>query len=70
MKAAVCNTFNGAICSQCMIGNQHICDRHFQAGFANRGSFSQYVQMKNTDSILSIPFREVFNISLMFAWYI
>jgi D-arabinose 1-dehydrogenase-like Zn-dependent alcohol dehydrogenase len=35
-----------------MIGNQHICDMHFQPGFTDWGSFAQYVhqEMLNMDA--------------------
>lgn len=36
-------------CPQCMKGNQHICDNHFQPGFTDWGSFAQYVRIKNAD---------------------
>ncbi len=43
-------------CSQCMRGNQHICDRHFQPGFTDWGSFAQYVQIKNADfNLVRLP---------------
>jgi alcohol dehydrogenase len=43
-------------CSQCMTGNQHICDRHFQPGFTDWGSFAQYVQIKNADfNLVRLP---------------
>jgi alcohol dehydrogenase len=43
-------------CPQCMKGNQHICDRHFQPGFTHWGSFAQYVQIKNADfNLVRLP---------------
>ena len=43
-------------CPQCMIGNQHICDRHFQPGFTDWGSFAQYVKIKNADfNLVKLP---------------
>ena len=43
-------------CPQCMIGNQHICDMHFQPGFTDWGSFAQYVQIKNADfNLIKLP---------------
>jgi len=43
-------------CSQCAVGNQHICDSHFQPGFTDWGSFAQYVRIKNADfNLVSLP---------------
>lgn len=43
-------------CPQCMKGNQHICDQHFQPGFTHWGSFAQYVQIKNADfNLVKLP---------------
>lgn len=43
-------------CSQCLKGNQHICDRHFQPGFTDWGSFAQYVLIKNADfNLVRLP---------------
>jgi len=43
-------------CPQCMKGNQHICDSHFQPGFTDWGSFAQYVQIKNADfNLVRLP---------------
>jgi alcohol dehydrogenase len=43
-------------CPQCMKGNQHICDKHFQPGFTDWGSFAQYVQIKNADfNLIKLP---------------
>jgi len=43
-------------CPQCMKGNQHICDRHFQPGFTDWGSFAQYVRIKNADfNLVKLP---------------
>jgi len=43
-------------CPQCMKGNQHICDNHFQPGFTNWGSFAQYVTIKNADfNLVKLP---------------
>ena len=36
-------------CPQCLKGNQHICDQHFQPGFTDWGSFAQYVHIKHAD---------------------
>ena len=45
-----------AICPQCMKGNQHICDNHFQPGFTDWGSFAQYVHIKNADfNLIKLP---------------
>ena len=43
-------------CPQCKQGNQHICDKHFQPGFTDWGSFAQYVQIKNADfNLIKLP---------------
>ena len=43
-------------CPQCMKGNQHICDNHFQPGFTDWGSFAQYVRIKNADfNLVRLP---------------
>ena len=43
-------------CPQCMKGNQHICDKHFQPGFTHWGSFAQYVKIKNADfNLIKLP---------------
>ena len=43
-------------CPQCMKGNQHICDQHFQPGFTHWGSFAKYVQIKNADfNLVRLP---------------
>ena len=43
-------------CPQCMKGNQHICDQHFQPGFTDWGSFAQYVRIKNADfNLIRLP---------------
>jgi len=43
-------------CPQCLQGNQHICDNHFQPGFTNWGSFAQYVRIKNADfNLIKLP---------------
>jgi alcohol dehydrogenase len=43
-------------CSQCITGNQHICDNHFQPGFTDWGSFAQYVKIKNADfNLVRLP---------------
>ena len=43
-------------CPQCTKGNQHICDKHFQPGFTDWGSFAQYVQIKNADfNLIKLP---------------
>ena len=43
-------------CPQCMKGNQHICDKHFQPGFTDWGSFAQYVRIKNADfNLVKLP---------------
>lgn len=43
-------------CPQCLKGNQHICDQHFQPGFTHWGSFAQYVQIKNADfNLVKLP---------------
>lgn len=43
-------------CSQCIQGNQHICDHHFQPGFTDWGSFAQYVRIKNADfNLVRLP---------------
>ncbi len=43
-------------CPQCIKGNQHICDQHFQPGFTHWGSFAQYVQIKNADfNLVKLP---------------
>lgn len=45
-----------ATCSQCVKGNQHICDHHFQPGFTDWGSFAQYVRIKNADfNLVRLP---------------
>jgi len=43
-------------CPQCLKGNQHICDNHFQPGFTDWGSFAQYVRIKNADfNLIKLP---------------
>lgn len=43
-------------CPQCLEGNQHICDNHFQPGFTDWGSFAQYVRIKNADfNLVRLP---------------
>ena len=43
-------------CPQCLKGNQHICDDHFQPGFTDWGSFAQYVRIKNADfNLIRLP---------------
>jgi len=43
-------------CPQCLKGNQHICDNHFQPGFTDWGSFAQYVRIKNADfNLVRLP---------------
>jgi alcohol dehydrogenase len=43
-------------CPQCLKGNQHICDSHFQPGFTDWGSFAQYVRIKNADfNLVRLP---------------
>jgi alcohol dehydrogenase len=43
-------------CRQCMTGNQHICDNHFQPGFTDWGSFAQYVRIKHADfNLVKLP---------------
>ena len=43
-------------CTQCKKGNQHICDRHFQPGFTDWGSFAQYVRIKQADfNLVRLP---------------
>src|SRR5210317_2226597 len=43
-------------CRQCLMGNQHICDNHFQPGFTDWGSFAQYVRIKNADfNLIRLP---------------
>jgi alcohol dehydrogenase len=43
-------------CPQCMKGNQHICDDHFQPGFTDWGSFAQYVRIKHADfNLVRLP---------------
>ena len=45
-----------SICPQCLKGNQHICDNHFQPGFTDWGSFAQYVRIKNADfNLVKLP---------------
>lgn len=43
-------------CTQCKKGYQHICDRHFQPGFTDWGSFAQYVRIKQADfNLVRLP---------------
>ena len=43
-------------CRQCISGNQHICDDHFQPGFTDWGSFAQYVRIKHADfNLVRLP---------------
>ena len=45
-----------ATCPQCINGNQHICDYHFQPGFTDWGSFAQYVRIENADfNLVRLP---------------
>jgi alcohol dehydrogenase len=45
-----------ATCPQCLKGNQHICDNHFQPGFTHWGSFAQYVRIANADfNLIRLP---------------
>lgn len=43
-------------CKQCQIGNQHICDNHFQPGFTHWGSFAQLVRITQADfNLVKLP---------------
>jgi alcohol dehydrogenase len=43
-------------CPQCLVGNQHICDSHFQPGFTDWGSFAQFVKVKHADfNLVKLP---------------
>jgi alcohol dehydrogenase len=43
-------------CPQCVTGNQHICDDHFQPGFTDWGSFARYVRIQNADfNLVRLP---------------
>ena len=45
-----------AHCAQCLKGNQHICDNHFQPGFTDWGSFAQSVHINNADfNLIKLP---------------
>jgi alcohol dehydrogenase len=39
-------------CSQCLSGNQQICDNYFQPGFTAWGSFAEYVAIPHADANL------------------
>jgi alcohol dehydrogenase len=51
-------------CDECRRGNQHICDRQYQAGFTGWGSFAEYVAVRYADGNL-VPLPE--NISFRAA---
>lgn len=43
-------------CSQCLSGNQHICDNYFQPGFTAWGSFAQFVAIPHADvNLVNLP---------------
>ena len=39
-------------CEQCKMGNEHICDNHFQPGFTHWGSFAELVSIHHADDNL------------------
>ena len=42
------------VCDECVAGNHHICDDHFQPGFTAWGSFAQYVAIPHADANLVV----------------
>ncbi|MGD9064663.1 MAG: zinc-dependent alcohol dehydrogenase family protein [Desulfobacterales bacterium] len=40
------------VCSQCVSGNQQVCDKQFQPGFTHWGSFAEYVAIDYADANL------------------
>jgi alcohol dehydrogenase len=43
-------------CTQCVTGNQQVCERQTQPGFSHWGSFAQYVAIDNADgNLVSLP---------------
>ena len=43
-------------CTQCLSGNQQICDNYFQPGFTAWGSFAQYVAIRYADvNLVRLP---------------
>lgn len=43
-------------CPQCESGNQQVCDRQFQPGFTNWGSFAEYVAIDRADlNLVRLP---------------
>ncbi len=43
-------------CTQCLTGNQQICDNYFQPGFTAWGSFAQYVAIRYADvNLVRLP---------------
>ncbi|MBI5035403.1 MAG: zinc-dependent alcohol dehydrogenase family protein [Chloroflexi bacterium] len=44
------------VCSQCLSGNQQVCDNYFQPGFTAWGSFAQYVAIRYADvNLVRLP---------------
>jgi alcohol dehydrogenase len=43
-------------CSQCLSGNQHVCDNYFQPGFTAWGSFAELVAVRYADvNLVQLP---------------
>ncbi len=43
-------------CEQCRLGNEHICDNHFQPGFTHWGSFAELVCIHHADvNLVRLP---------------
>ncbi|GAB4322669.1 MAG: zinc-dependent alcohol dehydrogenase family protein [Phototrophicales bacterium] len=44
------------VCASCQMGNQHICDNHFQPGFTAWGSFAELVHIRYADvNLVRLP---------------
>lgn len=44
------------VCEQCRLGNEHICDNHFQPGFTHWGSFAELVGIHHADvNLVRLP---------------
>jgi alcohol dehydrogenase len=43
-------------CTQCLSGNQHVCDNYFQPGFTAWGSFAEFVAIRYADvNLVQLP---------------
>jgi alcohol dehydrogenase len=44
------------VCEQCQLGNEHICDNHFQPGFTHWGSLAELVGIHHADvNLVRLP---------------